>query len=238
MVVVAGDTTLADALALARRTYGQVTTRHGASGAPPRVRPPEAQSGGIPARIEVRDAAVGQANWRRRYLAPTYGHGPAAPALDVAAYVLGGDSSSRLHRVLVLDEGLALNAGVSYSGEHLDSGTLTVFATPADGVSLEQLENRIDALLAETIRGGLSEDDVARSRLRLVDSTAYTLDSLFGPVRIVGSALTTGQSLMDVVAWPDRIASVTADAASAALAAVLSSDRRVTGLLLPSETAP
>ncbi|MEQ8371136.1 MAG: pitrilysin family protein [Alphaproteobacteria bacterium] len=238
VVVVAGDTTLDEALSLARQTYGQVATRYGPGGAPPRQRPQESMASGSATRVSVEDATVGQASWRRRYLAPAYSQGAAAPALEVAAYALGGDTASLLHRVLVLEEGLALSAGASYTGEQLDSGTLTLYATPADGVSLDQVEARMDRLLEQVVRDGFTDDQVRRAQRRLVDSTAYALDSLFAPARIVGSALMTGQSLSDVLGWPDAILAVDRPSAEAAFDQVLQHNRSVTGVLLPAATGP
>ena len=52
--------------------------------------------------------------------------------------------------------------------------------------------------------------------------------------RVLGEALTTGQSVTDVEDWPNRIAAVTVDQVNAAARAVLNDDASATGLLLPA----
>jgi zinc protease len=50
---------------------------------------------------------------------------------------------------------------------------------------------------------------------------------------VIGAALTTGQTIEDVEAWPERIGAVTAAQVNAAARAILQPERSVTGLLLP-----
>ena len=49
-----------------------------------------------------------------------------------------------------------------------------------------------------------------------------------------GAALTSGRTVADVEAWPQRIAAVTVDQVNAAARAVLQPERSTTGLLLPA----
>ncbi|MCB1835900.1 MAG: insulinase family protein, partial [Geminicoccaceae bacterium] len=52
-----------------------------------------------------------------------------------------------------------------------------------------------------------------------------------------GTALTTGQTVDDVEAWPERIEAVTAEEVETVARLVLDRRRSVTGKLLPSGTA-
>ncbi|MGZ9086703.1 MAG: insulinase family protein [Rhodoplanes sp.] len=72
-----------------------------------------------------------------------------AKAFDVLAQVLGGGSNSRLYRRLVVDKRLATNAGAAYQGSAVDPTRLSVYATPQPGVALPDIENEIDAVIAE-----------------------------------------------------------------------------------------
>jgi zinc protease len=63
----------------------------------------------------------------------------------------------------------------------------------------------------------------------------YARDSLHTGARVLGEALTTGQSVEDVEAWPARIAAVTAAQVNAAAKAVLDPKSSVTGILLPDK---
>ena len=63
----------------------------------------------------------------------------------------------------------------------------------------------------------------------------YARDSLSTAARIFGAALTSGLSVEDVEAWPERIAAVTTEQVNAAARAVLVPETSVTGLLLPAD---
>ena len=62
----------------------------------------------------------------------------------------------------------------------------------------------------------------------------YARDSLHTAARVLGEALTTGQTVADVEDWPNRIDAVTAPQVTAAARAVLNDDASATGLLLPA----
>ena len=65
----------------------------------------------------------------------------------------------------------------------------------------------------------------------------YARDSLYIAARAFGSALTSGLTVADVEAWPERIGAVTVDQVNAAARAVLIPETSVTGILLPEETS-
>ena len=52
-----------------------------------------------------------------------------------------------------------------------------------------------------------------------------------------GMALTTGHTVDDVEAWPDRIKAVTAEQVNAALRDLAGNPHNITGLLLPDKNA-
>ena len=61
----------------------------------------------------------------------------------------------------------------------------------------------------------------------------YALDSLRAGPNIFGRPLTTGRTVADVEAWPERIAAVTAAEVNAAARRVLKEANSVTAILLP-----
>jgi zinc protease len=65
----------------------------------------------------------------------------------------------------------------------------------------------------------------------------FARDSQSGMANIFGAALTTGSTVEDVEAWPDRIKAVTADQVKAVAARYLNPDRSVAGYLLPPAPA-
>jgi len=146
VLVVAGDVTAEEVKTLAEETYGKVkpVTEIG-----PRVRPqepvPEA-----PRTVTLADQRVAQPSLQRFYLVPSYASAKPgdSEALDVLAHILGHGSNSRLYQELVVDRGVAVNAGAGYEGTSLDATKLRISASPKPGTSLAQLEDAVDSVIA------------------------------------------------------------------------------------------
>lgn len=229
ILIVAGDMSADDVRALAERTYGALPRR---AEMPPRVRPAEP-----PQRarrlVVLADERVEQPTVRRLYDVPSYrtATGDEAAALDVLAKLFGGGATSRLHRRLVVEQGIATSAGAWYSGTALDNGQFGVFAVPRGETSLAELEAAIDAVLAELVAGVVSDEELVRARTGLLADAVYAQDSQFALARVFGTALTSGSSVEEVQSWPERIAAVTAEDVRAAARAVLRPEASVTGYL-------
>ena len=232
VLVVAGDITAEELRPMAIRTYGAVRAGRKVVRERPQEPPHRAAR-----RVELRDPRVRQAEWSRTHLAPSYKAGATehAYALQVLADLLGGGSTSRLYRALVIDQKVTVSAGAWYSPTSLDLSQFGFYASPAPGVDLATVEAAIDAEVATLLAEGVSEDEVTRVTGRMVRGAIYARESLATAARIFGAALTTGTSVEDVEAWPDRIAAVTAPQVMAAARAILKPETSVTGLLLPAE---
>lgn len=230
ILVVVGDVTPDEVRALAQKTYGAIPARP----VPERRRlrePPQRSE----RTVEVRDARVRQPSIVISYLAPSYvtegrEH---AYALEVLSELFGSGTTSRLYRSLVVDRGIAAGAGSYYRGSSLDQTTFRVYASPRPGVKLAEVEHALDEEIARLLSEGVSEDEVARVKQRMLAEATYARDSLSGVARIFGVALTTGQTVADVEAWPERIAAVTREQVEAAARAVLVRQHSVRGRLLP-----
>ncbi|BBF91481.1 peptidase M16 [Blastochloris tepida] len=235
ILVVAGDVTADEVRTLAERTYGKIAPRAEVT---PRVRPaePPPRAGRL---VTLADPRVAQPSIQRQYLVPSYSR--AAPreaeALDLLAQVLGASQTSRLHRKLVVEKKLATSASAWYHGSAYDETRFGVWASPRPDVSLEDLEAAIDAVLAEVVETGISEDELARAKTRLVADTVYAQDSQTALARIYGVALTTGSSIEDVRAWPERVKAISAAEVQAAARKWLDMRRSVTGHLVKAPPA-
>jgi len=230
VLVVAGDVTAEEVKALAEETYEKVkpVTEIG-----PRVRPqepvPEA-----PRAVTLSDPRVAQPSLQRFYLVPSYTSATPgdAEALDVLAHILGHGSNSRLYQELVVDRGVAVNAGAGYEGTSLDATKLRISASPKPGTSLAQLEDAVDSVIAEVIEKGVSADELDRSKNRMIADAVYAQDNQGTLARWYGAALTTGSSVKDIETWPDRIRAVTAEQVQDAARRWFDKRRSVTGYLV------
>ena len=72
--------------------------------------------------------------------------------------------------------------------------------------------------------------------LGLIAETGFARDNQASLARIFGSSLAVGETVEDVLRWPERIEQVGREAVLAAASAYLRADRSVTGLLLPASS--
>ncbi|MBV6487873.1 MAG: putative zinc protease [Pseudorhodoplanes sp.] len=230
VLVIAGDVSAAEVKALAEETYGKVARR---SELPPRVRPKEPHQRAVRT-VTLADPRVAQPSLQRSYLVPS--HHTAAPgqaeALEVLAHILGNGSNSRLHRALVVERQIAVSAGAWYQGSMLDDTRFGVYGTPRPDISLPQLDEAIDTVIAELAERGVTAEELERTKTRLVADTIFAQDNQSTLARWYGTALTTGMTVDSIRTWPDRIRAVTADQVRDAARQWLDKRRSVTGFLI------
>ncbi len=234
IVVVAGDVEAQDVKAIAERTYGRIESRAAAG---PRLRPQEPPPAAA-RQVTLADARVVQPSVQRSYLVPSYATAKdgEADALDVLAHVLGGGSNSRLYRALVIERGVATSTGAWYQGTARDLSRFGVFAAPRQGVTLSQLEEATDDVIADVIAQGITPEELARVKGRMIADYVYAQDNQSTLARLYGAALATGLSIEDVRARPERLRAVSADAVRDAARRYLDKRRSVTGYLVKPAT--
>ena len=230
VVVVAGDVTVDEVRTLAEHTYGKIKQQAKIT---PRQRPQEPAQTAV-RQVTLADPRVAQPSLQRSYLVPSYTTAKPgeAEAIDVLSHILGNGSNSRLYRALVVNKGIASNAGGWYQGTSLDMTRLGVYATPQPGVTLPQLEDALDSVVAQVADDGVLGDELDRAKSRMIADAVYAQDNQATLARWYGSALTTGGSAEQLRNWPDKIRAVTAEAVRDAARAWLDKRRSVTGYLV------
>ena len=232
ILVVAGDVEPAEVLRLAQETYGTIPAR----GEPPRRNRPAEPDPRAARRVSLTDPRVQQPSLRRAWLTPTYlsDKRDHAFALELASEILGGGTTSRLYRRLCVEQELAAGAGAYFMGSMVDRSAFQVSVSPRPGVAMTALEAGLDAALAAFIADGPTGLELARARTRLVAETIFARDSQSSLARIFGASLAVGETVEDVLLWPQRIEAVTREQVVEAVRLYLRPDRSVTGLLLPA----
>jgi zinc protease len=232
VVIVAGDVSAEEVKADAEATYGKVAPRAENN---PRQHPMEPVQE-APRTVTLADSRVEQPSVTRNYLVPseTTAKPGESEALDVLTSVIGSGSNSRLYRTLVVDQGIALNAGASYASTALDYAKLGVYGVPKPGVSLSQVEAGIDAVLADVVEHGVTADEIDSAKNRLIAEAVYAQDNQATLARWYGAAIACGETVDMVQDWPDHIRAVTAEAVQAAARQWLDRRRSVTGYLVQS----
>ena len=235
VVVIAGDVEPHQALAFARETYGKIKPN---PDLPPRLRTKEPPP--IAARtVTLADARVEQPVVQRAYLVPSFKTAKPgeSEALEVLAHILGSGSNSRLYRALVVDQKLAVNAAAWYDSSSLGMSKFGIYGAPRPGITPEHLAKAIDAVVAKVVAKGVTDEELARSKTRLIADAVYAHDSQASMARWYGTSLMTGATVADVAHWPDHIRAVTAGQVQQAARRWLEIQRSVTGYLI-KDTSP
>jgi len=234
VLIVAGDVDPEEVRALAEKYYGVI----------PRKKLPERHRVIEPPQNAAREVRLESPHVRQpqvqvSYLAPSYrqAENGEAYALQVLSEIIGNGATARLYKRLVVEQGIAGAAGASYSPTNYDYSTFSFYVAPRPGGEVAPLEAALRTEIADLLENGVTEEEVAAAKKRLVAGAAFARDNLSTAPRVIGAALTTGGSLEQVEAWPERIEAVTAEQVNEALKQVLVEEQSVTSYLLPKETS-
>lgn len=186
-------------------------------------------------RIIMKDPRAGRPLWLRLYLAPSYGTAdrPKTIAIEMLSELLGGGTTSILHRRLVMERGLAADISVGYDPTAIDETMFAINAIPKPGVAMEELEHAINEELgafAKTL--STNPADLTRAKQKLIMAGLQARDGTYKSALTVGAALATGASLSDIERRQDLISAVTADDIITAASDLLQPTRSVTSFLL------
>jgi zinc protease len=231
ILIVAGDVTPDEVRTLAERYYGPLqNTRPLAERARPVEPPPSAER-----RVLMRDARVSTPSWQRQYLTPSARQLSVREeaAISLLAEILGGGPQSRLYQIVMVNKKLSANAGAWFSADQLDYGNIGIYAVPNPGITADELEKAVDDVLADLVKSGVTQEELDRSRNSALAGALYLLDSQQSLAQIFGVALTTGQSVEDVMGWDSEMMKVTVADINAAASKYLNRRASVTGILLP-----
>ena len=229
-VMVVGDVTPDEVRKIAEEKYGSVPTRQLA---PRNDDPPPPRLGDTRLNFAIPGTKLPQL--LRMYRVPGYVKSPkgTAESLEVMASILGGGSTSRLYKALVMDKKLAVEAGASYDGHNRGPGSFVVFAVPRDGVSFDTLEAAMDQIIGTMLGAPPEEGEFNRAKTQLVAQYTYQHDNQYLMAQDYGTALSIGLTIEDVEDWPNRIRAVQAADVRKAAQTYLVKEESVTGRMSP-----
>ncbi|MEE9375578.1 MAG: pitrilysin family protein, partial [Rhizobiaceae bacterium] len=233
ILVVAGDVDAETVKTLAKKTYGKVKRR-----AEPGVRmrpsepPPRAAR-----KVEMSDRRVRNPSFQRLYLTPSYHRAKKgeAEALDVLSEIMGGSTTSRLYKSLVIEQQVAVSTGAYYQGGVYDQTEFSFYGSPRKDKTLKQLEDAIDLQIKKLLADGVTQKEVTRAQNRLIKSAVFAQDSQASLARIYGGSLAVGSTIESTEFWPSQIKLVTVDEVNKVAHTYLKLKRSVTGYLTPEK---
>jgi zinc protease len=170
-LVIAGDTTAAEAFGLAEELFGSI---------PPGPPAPSLSAPVVQAR-QSRIVHEDRVELPRLYLAwpaPAL-FAPDDAELDLVADLLANGRTSRLYGRLIHERRIATELAASQSSRELVS-TFQIVATAAPGHSLEEVDEAIRDELHGVIAHGVTEEELERGRAQAEAAFVYRLQSLGG----------------------------------------------------------
>jgi zinc protease len=228
IVIVAGDITADELKPLARKYYGSIPSQPVPERLRPRPAPIIAQHN-----IIMTDPRVGQPIVMKVYRAPR-----GSDAMALLARILGGGTTARLYKDLVVGQKLAISANADYDAISLNDTTFTIYATPTPGTSLQALETGIDKEIAKLLDTGVTLEELKSAKTRTLADFTYYRDSLQGPALLFGQALASGFDIGYIENHSDRVEKLAIEDVNAAADTVFHGpDLPVTGVLLPKPAA-
>jgi len=235
ILVVSGDVTADEVKKLAEDTYGKIPANPDVTTVRKRPSEPPAIAA---RRLELKNPRAGNYSMQRYYLAPSYvtAKPGEAEALDVLMKIAGSGTTSRIYKKLVVESKLATSAGGDYSGSGLDGGTISLYAVAADGVPLPKVEAAIDDVLADIVKNGVTDNELARAKRSYLADYVYESDNQATLARRYGWNLAVGRTVAEIEDWPNAISKVTADDVKKAADTYLNLRASFTGYLVPDES--
>jgi zinc protease len=157
-------------------------------------------------------------------------------ALDVVSTLLSSGRTSRLHRRLVVERGLATSIS-THNDTRVEGGIFWIFAECAQGVAPEKLEAAVDAELDRLAREPVDARELARVRSMLESSEAQESETVTDLAEELGEFAVDADWRLSVTAV-ERLLAVKPEQIRAAAAKHLARERRVVGWCLPKSEAP
>ena len=236
IVVVSGDVDADDVYEIAQRTYGLAEPENigerNRTESPPFI---------ASTTVTLTDETIKEPTFQRAYRVPSSRvNKEESLALQILEEVMGGGSSSRLYKSLVVDEKIVTDVSLNYSASAWDDATLYISAVSTSEEDLDKAQESIDNQLRLIIKDGITTGELSDAVKRLQADAIYALDSVSGPAMILGYNLITGSTLDDIEYWAHDIETVTADQVQSVAKKYLNPDAAykhppVDGILLPKQ---
>ena len=177
IVVLSGDIDEATARPLMERYFGTIARG-------PVNTPAEADVPTLAAPVvQVMHDRVATTRLSRSWAVPGLLSDDAVP-LSVAASVLGGLASSRLDNILVRDEQTAVQVSSSMQDFHR-LGFFDISVNVKPGVDAAEVGRRLDAIVADFIANGPTEEEVARVATQYVSGRIQSLEQVNGKANVL-----------------------------------------------------
>jgi zinc protease len=222
-LVLVGDVSAEEAFALAKRYLEPIPRQE----PPPPVRTVEPEQLGEKRVYIERDAQTPLLDYA--YKSPA-ANDPQGPAINLLMSILTEGDSSRLHRALVEEKKLAIQVDGSFQ-EGFDPGLTWLQLTLPEGAKVGEVEQALDAALAEVVAQGVTEAELARAKNLYSSSFWKQLATIDGKASLLGQFEIYEGDYRKLFDSPARYERVTREDVQKAAALVFEKKRRTVGVL-------
>ena len=206
-VVIAGDVDANKVLAIVDKYYGAIAPQD-LPVRKPQLEP--AQKG--PKQVQVKapaDGAQFAMAWKVPRLMPGKLDDPEPYALELLTAVLDGYDNARLNRLLVKQEKVVNDVGVSYDMISRGPALFLIGANMTKGKTVAQAQNSIRKALEELKQKGVLEAELKRIKVRILSEQIYKRDSIFGQAMEIGGTEMAGFSWKDIDYMLEKMQTIT-----------------------------
>jgi zinc protease len=229
VISIAGDFDEAECLALLKRHFGDARPQPSV----PRYEPPAIAEQTAPRHATLEDPRAKLPALLTGWQIPAAAE-PDHYALELAAMLLGDGESSRLHRVLVRERSVALEAGARVNGQR-GPDVFELDVKLATGARVDQVTKLVDAQLTELARNGPTDEEMRKLKNQLRARFLFGLQSnLARASRLAELELHRGDASV-VNGELEKYLAVTKEDVKRVVAKYLTSARRSTVEVKPGE---
>jgi zinc protease len=226
-LVIAGDVTPQAVFGLAEKHFGPIP----AQDPPPAVRTVEPKQQGA-RRVNV--AAPAQAPLLHIAFHSGRARDPQTLHMNLLLNILSTGDSSRLHRRLVEDEGIALSVG-AWVDEGFDPGLTYFYLTLPPDADVQHAEQRLLQELQRVAAEGVTEDELAKARNIILADFWRELATIDGKAGALGTYEVFHGNYEWLFNLPTAVEAITADDLRQLARDVFREDNMTVGTLLPAD---
>ena len=160
---------------------------------------------------------------------------PETLPMNVLLHILTGGDSSRLHRLFVEDEQLALSVG-GFQMEGIDPGLVYFYLTLPPGANIDTAERRLLEELDRVAREGVTEAELLKAQNIMGADYWRGLATINGKASALGKAEVFLGDYQRAFSLPDEITAVTAAEVQRVAAKVFDTKKMTVGVLRSPQT--
>lgn len=161
---------------------------------------------------------------------------PITDKMDMLLTILTGGDSSRMHRTLVEEEGLAISVG-GYQSAGFDPGHVYFYLTLPPGADVKVVENRVFEILMDISENGVKEVELKKARRIALSEFWNDLSTINGKASAIGTYEVYGGDWKKLFTKPEVMGKTTQEDLQEAAKTIFKKTNMTVGVLQSPEDA-